>query len=530
MRASLKKISTVLPYLVITVYFIYLQWGAGFADPDSFYHAGISKLMAQGNLALTQFPWFTFNNFNGHFVDHQFLYHLLLAPFNFFLSPLVAAKTIAVILAVLFFAVFDGILKQTGVRGRLFYIFILLTTSPFIFRLNLAKAGSFALILLFLGTYALWQKKYKWLFIITFLYVWTHAGWMSMGVVYFAWILARVFTKDFPLPSLSGRNLLRMSTKCIRALCADRTLWAIGGGMLFGIIFNPYFPNNIKFYWQQAIQIGLVNYQSVVSVGNEWYPFPIVKLFTGLIGIWVVCAGGLAAFVFLCLRAQHNELQPRTRALAAKLFHTTILAGLWFVLTLKSARYVEYLAPSALMAGAFLMEMSFQLGAWTYLKKFVQPRRALYRALAYVFLIFYIGWSAYESLSLRVFLTRALPWKHFERSSAYLAAHTPQDALVFHTNWSDAPLLFFHNTQNRYMAGLDPTFFYLADPKLYRRYADISNGRVHKPAETIFNVFKTPYILINLPQDWRLNYQLKKEPRVQALFHDDESIVYQYTP
>ncbi|MBI5230520.1 MAG: hypothetical protein HY981_04460 [Candidatus Magasanikbacteria bacterium] len=530
MCTPFKKITTPLPYLAIAGYFIYLQWGAGFADPDSFYHAGVSTIMGQKQIILKQFAWFTFNNFNGQFVDHQFLYHLLLAPFTLFISPLVVTKTIAVILAVLFFVVFDFILKRTGIRNRLIYIFILLTTSPFIVRLNLAKAGSLALILLLLGTYGLWHKKYTLLFFTTFLYVWTHAGWMSMGVVYFTWILARILTKDNPLPSIYGNNIFGMSTKYIRTLFIDRALWAIGGGVLFGIVFNPYFPNNLKFYWQQAVQIGLVNYQSVINVGNEWYPFPIAKLFTELIGIWIVFAVALAAFIFLCLCTQQNELRPRTRALAVKLLHSTILAGLWFTLTLKSARYVEYLAPTALIAGAFLMEISLRLGAWTYLKKYAQPHRALYRMLAFALLIFYIGWSAYESQAIRVFLTQTLPWTRFEKSSAYLAAHTPDTTLVFHTNWSDAPLLFFHNTHNRYMAGLDPTFFYLANPELFRRYIDIAQGSVHKPAEAIFNAFNTPYILITLPQDGNLNYQLKKEPRAQALFHDDNSIVYRYTP
>ena len=160
----------------------------------------------------------------------------------------------------------------------------------------------------------------------------------------------------------------------------------------------------------------------------------------------------------------------------------------------------------------------------------MQPHRTMYRACACVLIIFYIGWSAYEAQGLRIFLTQKLPWDKFQKSSAYLATHTPPSALVFHTNWSDAPLLFFHNTHNRYMAGLDPTFFYLANPALYRRYVDISNGRVHQPAEVIYNTFKTTYTLIVLPQDWNLNYQLKKEPRVQALFHDDESIVYRWSP
>jgi len=483
--------------------------------------------MGQGQLVLKQFPWFTFTTFSQNFTDHQFFYHLLLAIPSLFIPPLIATKALAVILATLFFIMFCWFLKQTGIRYRFFYLIILLTTGPFIFRINLAKAGSLALILLFMGIHSLWQKKYTRLFTITFLYVWTHAGWMSMGMVYFVWFVANFITMRL---NDSEHAFLRMSTKCIRILMSDRALWAIVLGMFFGVVFNPYFPNNIMFYWQQAIQIGLVNYQSVINVGAEWYPFPISKLAIELMGILIVCASALGAFTLHCLFAKPKKLSHHINMLTTRVLHMTMLSGLWFALTIKSARYVEYLAPSAILAGALLIELLMQMGAWETIKKYTREHYHMYCACACALGIFYLGLSWSEASTLKKPLSGTLPWNRLKESSAYLAANTPKNRLIFHTNWSDAPLLFFHNTHNRYMAGLDPTFFYLANPNLYRRYTDISRGGIHRPAEAIYRAFNTQYMLITLPQDWNLNYQLKKEPRVQALFHDDESIVYRYSP
>ena len=106
LHITIKKLSPVLFYIIIAGYFTYLQWGTGFADPDSFYHAGVSALMGQGQLVLKQFPWFTFTTFSQNFTDHQFFYHLLLAIPSLFIPPLIATKALAVILATLFFIMF----------------------------------------------------------------------------------------------------------------------------------------------------------------------------------------------------------------------------------------------------------------------------------------------------------------------------------------------------------------------------------------------------------------------------------------
>lgn len=525
--SAIKKKLHYLFYISAAFYFIYLQWGAGFADPDSFYHAGISALMGQNHTILKYFPWFSFTTFSHNFTDHQLLYHAALAPLTLFMPPLIAAKTASIIFALIFFIIMGWILKKEHITHRFIYIFILLTTGSFVFRLNLAKAGSPALILFFIAIYALWHNKNTLLFLTTFLYIWTHAGWMSIGVVYVLWFIARLLTTH---ALSSDKNIVRASAQCIRLLVRDRSLRTIGGGMLLGVIINPYFPDNLAFYWQQTIQIGLVNYQSVVNVGMEWFPMPLPTLAISLFGVWIVCALALILFIVTCLHTKRMEPEQNTNILFIKTLHMIMIAGLWFVLTLKSARYVEYLAPCALVSGALLTELSIRLGGLAYLKKYLRRHAAMYRACACVCIVFYIAWSAYDAQSLKRYLSGAFSWTRFQASSAYLAAHTPQDSLIFNTNWSYSPLLFFHNTRNRYMAGLDPTFFYISNPNLYRLYADIGHGRTHKPAEVIYNTFNTPYILINLPDDWHLNYQLKKEPRVKVLFHDNESIIYHYTP
>ncbi len=45
--------------------------------------------------------------------------------------------------------------------------------------------------------------------------------------------------------------------------------------------------------------------------------------------------------------------------------------------------------------------------------------------------------------------------------------NTPEGELVFQTDWDDFPRLFFYNTHNTYLIGLDPTYMQLYNSKLY---------------------------------------------------------------
>src|SRR3989337_4312435 len=67
-------------------------------------------------------------------------------------------------------------------------------------------------------------------------------------------------------------------------------------GLLAGLIINPYFPDNIAFTWQQAVKIGLINYQNIIGVGGEWYPYKIFDLIGGLNLIFIIMVGRLPSF------------------------------------------------------------------------------------------------------------------------------------------------------------------------------------------------------------------------------------------
>ena len=70
----------------------------------------------------------------------------------------------------------------------------------------------------------------------------------------------------------------------------------------------------------------------------------------------------------------------------------------------------------------------------------------------------------------------------FAGASAWLVVHTPTGAPVFQTDWDDFTRLFYYNTHNTYLVGLDPTYLERADPQLWTDWVAITQGNWPRPA------------------------------------------------
>ncbi len=66
---------------------------------------------------------------------------------------------------------------------------------------------------------------------------------------------------------------------------------------------------------------------------------------------------------------------------------------------------------------------------------------------------------------------------------------------VFTADWDDFPHMFFWNTHNTYLAGLDPTYMSIYDPGLYRRWRDVTSGRTPNPSGVIRQEFGARYVV-----------------------------------
>lgn len=505
---TFKKSSAYLVIFIIAVFlFGFLHFDKTFADPDSFYHVKATQILAEKG-AITNFPWLSATSLNFSFTDHHFLYHLVLIPFVYFFPPLMGIKIATILFSSLAVVLFFWLLQKMEVKGAFWYALFLLTINPFIFRLGLAKAQGLVLLFLFIIIYLILSRKYIFLILASCFYVWLYAGWplaILLAVIYAG--LSLVWPDKRSIWSV----LRFKKTKPFKQ--AFLLLASTGAGVLAGLFFSPYFPGNLQFYYQQTFKIALVNYQQFISVGGEWYPYALGDLLAAAVPFFLLLVFSLLAFVSSYKNQKINS------------WFFLITTFLFFILTLKSRRYVEYLVPFGVIFSALSLRNFWQLYRQD-LKKYL-PKN--FFTILPVVLFFAISPFIFKDIHrVKEAYANSLSFARFQEPAIWLSKNTQAGDIVFHSDWDEFPILFYYNSHNYYIVGLDPTFMYDYNPELYRSWAGITQGEnsevMHK---TIRDVFNAKYVFVDYHQNSAFDKNLSDNFYFEKVFENNEAKIYQ---
>ena len=105
------SLSYFLVFFLASVLFLYFHSNATFADPDSYYHTKIALLIRDTGI-VQDFPWLQFTVLKEYYIDHHFLYHVLLVPFVTFFPPLVGMKVATLVFASAAITMFFWLLRS----------------------------------------------------------------------------------------------------------------------------------------------------------------------------------------------------------------------------------------------------------------------------------------------------------------------------------------------------------------------------------------------------------------------------------
>lgn len=497
-------------------FFSFLQSAPVMPDPDGFYHAKTTLLISEQGIP-QNFPFLQFTTLKDNYIDHHLIYHLILTPFVKFFNPLIGVKFAQSILAAIFITVFYWFLKKEKVKLAPLWIILLAANSPFIFRVSLIKANSISLIILFVGLYAIFNHKHLLLLIVSYLYVLSYGGWPLILICVLIFITSDYLFKKIKLKTVWQKlkiNLLSSNKKQSNL----KLLFSCFTGLLFGLIINPYFPKNLKFYYEQIVQIGIINLQDKIGVGGEWYPYKPLELLSssGLAAIFFLIS---AVIFFISLKKQNG-----------KSLSLLIMALFFFTITLKSRRYVEYLIPFAIafsaVAAARGLNSKNAKEFYFLLQKFYRKKTKCTATL----IIFFISASAFlitrdiyktkQELSVGSNLTL------YKNAAEYIKKNSDSGDIIFHADWDDFPALFYYNSKNYYLVGLDPTFMYNYDTNLYNQWAKITTGEDGKNLyNKITKKFNAKFVFLDNGHTAFNNY-LFINPNFQLAYSDDEAKVY----
>lgn len=123
-------------------------------------------------------------------------------------------------------------------------------------------------------------------------------------------------------------------------------------------------------------------------------------------------------------------------------------------------------------------------------------------------------------------IDRSKPYDLYSGASAWLEKNTPAGSRVFQTDWDDFPRLFFYNTHNTYLIGLDPTYLQLYDPNLYDLWVDITQGDVEDPSQIIASTFASQYIHTDLNHEDFLRIA-EEDSGLKEVYRDDQAVVFE---
>lgn len=474
----------------------YIQAQAyGIIGEDGYYHIRWSRLLWEGfsRGELPRFTWLPLTILDSsRYVDHHFLFHVMQIPFTWFGDLVAGAKISAVVFgAAAVFACY-GLIRVSGARWPLVWLAaILASSSHFLFRMSTPRAMSVTIVSLALATWLLFTRRYVWVGILAFPLVWAYSLFPLLLVLCAAWTFADA-----------------LETGAIDW----RPVTFAAAGIVLGLVINPYFPQNLILLVEHARM--KVATDSAVLVGAEWYPLSSWGLVTTSMATVAAQVAG-----WLCVRPEQREGSARPVAL---LVFSTFLALLAF----KSRRFMEYWPPFAVVFCAFaarpwidrLVSRTRESARW---------RRASAVAAASVtaVVLFLLVSAVRQAITID---TPVEDTRTYVGASRWLTENTDESSLVFNADWDDFPALFYENTHNAYVSGLDPTYLLYADPDRASEYDRIVAGDRQDPGPAIRSTFGARFAISAKDAEHEAFLRRARADRsMRVAFEDDLAVVFE---
>ena len=457
-------------------------------DNDGFYHIKFAWLMRTEGLK-PDFPYLPMSILNGEdFYDHHFLYHVALIPFTFGDLRLGAKWAAVTFSALAFTAVWYLMYRQKVPYAWLWALALLGISEAFLYRMSISRAQSLSLGIMALGLAWMFEGKYKHLAVVSFLYVWMYNAFPLMI------LLAGCYTGAVYLleKRFDPRPLLYSSV-----------------GIFAGLVFNPYFPNNLIFTYHHFI--AKLELAESIKVGNEWYPYDTGQLLNNSLPALLAFTGGA-----LALGLTGRRMTTRT---ATTLFAALIFGAMLF----QARRFIEYFPPFALIFAAFSWASMFDFDN-SLLMRLTTKKQASPFSIVLSLAILAGMVKAFPAVQAQ--LADSKPYDLYEGSSAWLAQNTNEGEIIFQTDWDDFPRLFFYNSRNTYLAGLDPTYFQIYSPDLYREWVKITRGEVENPSRFIRSDFGARFVHTDLNHGNFIE-QAQDDPGLREVYRDGQSVLFE---
>ena len=439
---------------------------------DGYFNIKAADIIKKEGL-IKEFPWAEHTILAENYADVQFFFKILLISFTFFDLEF-GAKIASILFAAACFSVFYWFLLKNKIKNAFFWTLLYLFSSAnLMYRFMEARQLPPAIAMIILTIYFLQKRKYIFLSIISFMFVWIYSGFIiQLFIILVYAIIEKAFSKKFDYKMI---------------------LYSFGG-TLAGLIINPYFPDNIFFLYAQIFQVNLLS--NLYNV--EWKPWSFLEFIKNNFLILFY----LIILLFVLIRDKKIDKN--------KAFYL-FLSLAFLIYTIKTRRMHEYLAPFSILSLAFFFN--------GYFENMSKKHSNLIKSAALIFLIII---ASVNFILLRKDIIDNNFLYNYENCAEWMKKNAPKNSLVFNNAYTFT-YLFFKNADLRYTHGVDLTYSYLYDAEEFERYMSILQGKLNGNVDWIIRDYNPDYVFSGkLKQDIKLHeYVVKHKENYKAVYEDE---------
>lgn len=489
-----EKFKSICKVFLVFIFFLglfsYFQFSSFnlISPDDGYYHIKHAFLYKVDGLSI-DFPYLEYATLKDRPVDLWLLYHLILIPFTSFpsgqgesIDMIFGIKAATALFAALFFTAFYFILSRLNIRYAVAWTFgLLVVFGTFSFRMFLPRPHILSLLLLMMGFYFLIKNKKKHIFVLAAIYSLAYElSFLLIGIAAIYVLCYRYYYKKWDLGILAYAS----------------------GGWLLGVLLH-FHPINYFYTMYGFFTVLVYRFLGDIPLGMEMYnKLSFSREIILLSGIFIITLCNI--FISVIKKRRLTLIEIYVSSLFFLIFPVYLFIG----------RTIEYLAPFAMLLTAVVINERFPsfydwLGGK--IKGSLTGTYAVYLILLAGGVMGYFFYN-YQVSGVSQF--KKYPYDKYRLASQWLSDNSNDGDVVFNVDWSDFPQLFFWNSKNHYIIGMDPMSLYLKDKEKYWLWRNISgSGMVcsHKVCESdersmyevIKNDFNSKYVFIN-------NYKIKR--------------------
>jgi hypothetical protein len=434
-------VSVALFLAAAAVFFLLYFHSRELIEFDSYFHAKMGRLVLEKGL-IHEFPWMFFTFQRDHYANPYLLFHVYLGLWIKLLplGQLVAVKLAMLVLVGLIAVVFFKVLKTFDGKWAWLGMALLpaMLSSHAYQRLSFIRPHVLSILILLIGLWAILKKKWWLLGAASFFYAYSYSAPHLLPAV--AFIASAVF-------SVKEKRL------------AWQPFTFSLGGLVAGLVANPYFPYDIRYLDIVTFKMAAAN---LPGTPVEMLPLASWRVLT------------INWFSFLALFLSLLAVLFMGKKLSTKSLFLFVTTGAFFILLMRSYRFIEYwpffatLTVAAIASDVVVSSPLF--GRWM--------KKAGLLACAAAFLT--IG--ALEFKKAYTQTPPVFPYASLKEVMDVLDREANPGDIVYTDNWAMTMPMFYLSDKVYYLLMSDPQAMSTAYPGLFSLWSAINNGQVRENA------------------------------------------------